>query len=148
MLGALLDHVIECLDSDVQIAQARGGGFYCLAVVVDLRVVVEHHKALGRMRGEREFDGVIEVVDAGEDRDRFGLDQDRVQLLHRCTRLQRNSDGSGQGQGHVHDGVVGAGEAQRRDAVAGLNRVVGQCVGESPHASPGLAVGEGVEMGL
>jgi len=31
--------------------------------------------------GEREFDGVGEVVDAGEDRDGLGLDQDRVQLF-------------------------------------------------------------------
>ena len=45
-------------------------------------------------------------------------------------------------------GVVRAGEAERRDAVAGLDGVAGQGVGESPHAGPGLAVGQGVEAGL
>ena len=117
-------------------------------MVVDLRVVVEHHQALGRVRGQREFDGVLEVVDAGQDRHRFGLDQDRVQLWHRRTGLQRYRDGSGQGQRHVHDGVVGAGEAERGDAVAGLDRVTGQGVGESLDACPGLAIGQGVEAGL
>ena len=68
-----------------------------LAVVVDLGLVVEHHQALGRVCGEREFDGVGEVVDAGEDRDGLGLDEDRVQLLDRGAGLQRDGDGSGQG---------------------------------------------------
>ena len=100
------------------------------------------------MRGEREFDGVVEVVDAGEDRDGLGLDEDRVQLRDGRAGLQRDGDGSGQGQGHVDDGVVGAGEAERRDAVAGVDGVVGQGVGEGLHAVPGLEVGQGVEAGL
>ena len=119
-----------------------------LAVVVDLRVVVEHHQALRRVGGEREFDGVGEVVDAGEDRDGLGLDEDRVQLRDGRAGLQRDGDGSGQGQGHVDDGVVGAGEAERGDAVAGVDGVVGERVGEGLHAGPGLEVGQGVEAGL
>jgi hypothetical protein len=43
---------------------------------------------------------------------------------------------------------VQAGEAQRRDAVAGLDGVAGQGVGESAHAGPGLTVGQGVEARL
>ncbi len=147
-LGALPDDVVECLDVDVQVLQAGGGGFERVAVVVDLRVVVEHHQALGRVRGQGELDGVGEVVDAGEDRDRLGLEQDRVQLCHRRAGLQRHRDGSGEGQGHVDDGVVGAGEAERCDPIAGLDRVACQGVGEGLYARPRLAVGQGVEAGL
>ncbi len=71
-----------------------------------------------------------------------------MQLLHRRTGLQRNGDGTGQRKRHVDDRIVRAGEAERRDAVAGPDRIVGQCIGESADASPGLAVGHGVEMGL
>jgi hypothetical protein len=147
VLSARRDDVVECLDGDVQVGQAGRGGVECFAVVVDLRVVVEDHQALGGVRGERELDGVGEVVDAGEDGHRLGLDEDRVQRLDGCTGLQGNGDGAGQGQGHVDDGVVGAGEAERGDPVAGLDGVVGQGVGEGLHAGPGLAVGQGVEAG-
>ena len=117
-------------------------------MVVDLWVVVEHHQALGRVRGQGEFDSVSEVVDAGKDCHRLGLEQDRVQLWHRRTGLERHRDGSGQGQGHVHDGVVGAGEAERRDPIAGVDRIACQGVGESLYACPRLVVGQGVEAGL
>ena len=148
VLRGLSDEVIEGLDRDVVVGQAYCGGFQCFAVVVDLGVVVEHHQALRCVRGEREFDGVPEVVDAGDDRDRFGLDEDRVQLLHRSICLQRNRDGSGKRQRHIHDRVVGTGEPERCDTVAGPYRVVGQCVGEGAHTSPCLAVGQGVESRL
>ena len=69
-------------------------------------------------------------------------------MWHRRTGLERHRDGSGQGQGHVHDGVVGAGEPERRDPIAGVDRVAGQGVGESLHSGPRLAVGQGVEAGL
>ena len=83
-----------------------------------------------------------------EEGDRFGLDDDRVHLGHRRAGLQRNGDGSGQGQGQVDDGVVGAGEAERRDAVTGVHGVADQGVGQSADAVPGLAVGDGVEARL
>ena len=70
-----------------------------------------------------------------------------MQLLHRRTGLQRNSDGSDQRQCHVNDRVVRTGEAQSCHPVAGLDRVVGQGIREGPDASPGLAVGQGVEAG-
>ena len=46
VLGALGDDVVEGLDGDVQVGQPGDGGLEGLAVVVDLRVVVEHHQAL------------------------------------------------------------------------------------------------------
>ncbi len=82
--GALGDDVVEGLDRDGLVVQPRGRGLEGLAVVVDLRVVIEDDEAGGRMRGERELDGVGEVVDAGEDRDGLGLDEDRVQLCERA----------------------------------------------------------------
>jgi hypothetical protein len=117
-------------------------------VVVDLGVIVEHDEPLGRMRGECEFDGVGEVVDAGQDRHRLGFGEDGVELVQWCAGLQRYGHGSGQGQRHVDDDVVGAGEAQRRDPVAGLDGGAGQGVCQRLHPCPGLAVGEGVEAGL
>ena len=117
-------------------------------MVVDLGVVVEHDQALRCVGGEREFDGVGEVVDAGKDCDGLGFDEDRVQLGHRGAGLQGDRDGAGEGQGHVDDGVVGAGEAEGGDAVAGAHGVAGEGVGEGLDAGPRLAVGEGVEAGL
>ena len=134
--GAVGDDVVEGLDGDGLVGQPRGGGLECLAVVVDLRVVVEDHQALRRVRGEGEFDGVVEVIDAGEDRDGLGLDEDRVQRGDGRAGLQRDRDGSDEGQCHVDDGVVGAGEAEGGDAVAGLDGVAGQGVGESADPRP------------
>ena len=62
-------------DGDVQAGQADDGGVECFAVVVDLGVVVEHDQALRGVRGEGELHGVVEVVDAGEDGDRLGLER-------------------------------------------------------------------------
>jgi hypothetical protein len=134
--------------ADVQFGQSAYGGVECLAVVVDLGVVVEYDQPLRGVCGQCQFDGIGEVIHAGEDRHRLGLDQDRMQLLHGRTRLQRNGDRASQGQGHVDDGVIGAGEPESRDAVAGLNGVASKSVGEGADPLPRFAVGQGVEAGL
>ena len=64
------------------------------------------------------------------------------------TGLQRDGHRARQGQRHVDDGVVGAGESQGCDAVARLDGVPGQRVGKRADPMPRLAVGQGVEARL
>jgi len=52
------------------------GGVECLALIVRLGVVVEDDEPRRRVRGQRQFDGVGQVVDAGSDRHRLGLGDD------------------------------------------------------------------------
>ena len=131
-----------------RLRQPRLGGFQRLALVVDLGVVVEHDQPCGRVRGQDQFDGVVEIVDARSDHARLGLGDDGSQLGNGRAGLQRNGHRADQDQRHVDSRVVDAGEAQRTDPIAGPHRMVA-CQGgrDRADAVPQLAVGDGLEPG-
>ena len=60
--------------------QPRVGGVERLAMVVHLRAVVEHDQPRGRVAGQHQFDGVVEIVDARGDHARLGLGDDGPQF--------------------------------------------------------------------
>ena len=48
-----------------RLRQPRSGGVERLALVVDLGVVVEDDQPRGRVPGQDQFDGVVEITDTG-----------------------------------------------------------------------------------
>ena len=153
MHGRKFRAVLEDVDQGVDANSATGVCETCLhgaqgvAVIVDLRQVVEHDQAIRRETGEDQLDGVVEVADARRDDRRLGLGDDRAQLGDRCARLQRHGNRAQSDQCDVDGRVVDAGEAHQCDAVAGPDRVVGQCIGDRLNPLGDVGVGDGLEAG-
>ena len=130
--------------------QPRPGGVQRLALVVHLGVVVEDDQPRGRVPGQRQFNGIVQIVNARGDHVRLGLGHDGPQLGHRRAGLQRNAYRARQDQGHVDDRVIDAGEAQHTDPIAGPHqRRWPACQGgrDRADAVPQLAVAGGLEPG-
>ena len=134
-------------DATTGVGQSRLGGFERLAMVIDLRQVVEHDQARRREAGEDQFGCVAEIVDARGDDGRFRLGDDRSQLRDGRACLQRHGDRTKADQRDVDGCVVDTGEAQQRNTVAGADGVAGQRVGDRLDACGELAIGDGLEAG-
>ena len=134
-------------DGAAGLGQPFPGGSKLIAVVVDLREVVEHEQARRGESGEDQLDRVGEIVDARCDQRRLGLGHDRPQRRDGCARLQWNGNRAQSDQRDVDGGVVDAGEAQQCDAVAGRDRIVRQGVGDRLHPLGDLPVGDRLEAG-
>jgi hypothetical protein len=122
-----------------------GGGGQRFAVIVDLRVVVEDDHPVGRMPGAREFDGLVDIVDAGGDDPRLGLGQNRGQCRRGGTGLQGNRYRTQLAERRVDHGVIGAGEPEDGDPVTCGEAGGMQGRGGRADAVPQLGVGDGVE---
>lgn len=145
----LRDDFAEYVDAcrRLSLRQACSCSGHCVAVVVDLRPVVEHDQP-GRLRSrQNQLDRFGEVIDARGERRRLGLGDDRPQRFQGCAGLQRHRDGAQFDQRDVDAGVVDAGEPEHRNAVTPTDRIVGQRVGDGAYPCGEFAVGDGLEAG-
>ena len=147
--GSALTDVRQGFDDDSTtcFGQSRLGGVKGVAMIVDLRQVVEHDQPSRREAGEDQFHCVAEVVDARGDDGRLSLGDDRAQLRDGRACLQRHGDRAEADQRDVDGCVVDAGEAEQCDTVARADRVAGQRIGDRLHAFGEVAVGDGLEAG-
>ncbi len=102
-------------------------------MIVDPGAMIEDHKAGHGGSVESQADGVGEGIDRRCDDHRFGLGDDRPDGGGRRAGLQWYRHRAQHRQSHVDGGVVDAGEAQHRHAVARMH--IGQRGGDGVDAA-------------
>lgn len=128
--------------------QALPGRRQGLARAGGSRAVVEDDEAPDRARRDDHVDGGVQAVGARGQHRRLGLRDDRRQLGQRGVGLQGYGHGPQVDARQVERRVVGAGEAEGADPVAGAQgvlRVVVPPAGQRADAGPQFAVADGVE---